>query len=168
MDTRKAKIENKSTLTDSDYGTQDTWGNVDDASAIYSIYKRAPCNNVLVTGGVNQYTSAAVYSPVDYDKLSLSLNYGDATDYAPIAFYGQSHPVSGGSQQTPPAAPANVTPAPAPAAVVSPAPVAPAAPAVTPSTATSMSRSFRAAAPAQSSSFYAPNNQQFSTWRVPY
>ena len=28
MDLRKQKIENKSTLTDSDYDTQDNWGNV--------------------------------------------------------------------------------------------------------------------------------------------
>ena len=33
-----------------------------DPQAIYSIYKKAPCNDVLVTGGITQYTSAQAFS----------------------------------------------------------------------------------------------------------
>jgi len=101
MNTREARLESRSTLTDSDYGTSDTWGNVEDPSAIYSIYRRAPCNSVLVTGGISAYNQATSLAPVDYNKLKLSLNYGDATEYASLATYGGVTP----------ATPAVVTPA---------------------------------------------------------
>jgi hypothetical protein len=154
MDTRKAKIENKSTLTDSDYGTAESWNNVQDPAAIYSIYKKAPCNDVLVTGGISKYYQSSSLAPVDYNKLSLALNYGDATEYAPLAAYGGVMPAAPGG-----------TPAPAPAPAAGGA-----TPVVTPTTSTSMMapRLRAVAAGGNGGSYYSPNQQTFSVWRTPY
>ena len=57
------KFETKATLTDSDYGRLIPGAPQRWASAIYSIYKKPPCNTVLVTGGISSYDQASSLAP---------------------------------------------------------------------------------------------------------